>query len=417
MSYQETLDYLYTATPAFHMLGAKAYKPGPENTLRLMQAVGNPHIGLRAIHIAGTNGKGSTSHMIAAALLASGYRVGLYTSPHLVDYRERIRVLQPDQPEADSMVSEQYVIRWVEQYQAVLEELKPSFFEMATAMAFCYYREQNVDIAVIEVGLGGRLDSTNIITPLLSVITNIGMDHTEFLGNSLAAIAQEKAGIIKPKIPVVIGETHPETAPVFLAQAAAQDAPIHFADQCSPHPIRDCELHGLYQSHNIQTAYTALQLLGISQEAIQTGMSHVVRYTGLQGRWQQLQTQPLLLCDTGHNSHGIRYVAEQLQALLHDKPTAQLHIVFGMVNDKDVNVVLQLLPRNAHYYFTQAHTHRAIPCQTLLTMAADYGLTGQSYDTTPAALQAAQANARIDDIIFVGGSNYIVGEVLAQLKS
>lgn len=430
MTYQQTLNYLYASQPSFHLQGAAAYKPGLENTCLLMEHLGNPHCQFRSIHIAGTNGKGSTSHLIAAALQAAGYKVGLYTSPHLVDFRERIRI-------NGQMVPEEYVVQFIAEHRLFLENIKPSFFETTMAMAFSYFAQQQVDIAVIEVGLGGRLDSTNIITPLLSVITNIGMDHTEFLGNTLAAIAREKAGIMKPHVPCVIGETHEETAPIFIAYAQecgilgegleTTDCRIWFADQCGylarrrMREVPDCQLHGTYQTHNIQTAYVALQVLNhysplqIPATAIADGFAHVCTMTGLRGRWEVLRLQPLTICDTGHNSHGIRYVANQLQTLISEGHT--LRIVFGMVNDKDVDVVMRLMPTEAVYYFTQAATHRAIPAQEMCTLWNSLhthfpAQHNAAYTSVAEAVHAAQTDATDTDVIFIGGSNYVVGEAL-----
>ena len=430
MTYQQTLNYLYASQPAFHLQGAAAYKPGLENTCLLMEHMGNPHCQFRSIHIAGTNGKGSTSHLIAAALQAAGYKVGLYTSPHLVDFRERIRI-------NGQMVPEEYVVQFIAEHRLFLENVKPSFFETTMAMAFSYFAQQQVDIAVIEVGLGGRLDSTNIITPLLSVITNIGMDHTEFLGNTLAAIAREKAGIMKPHVPCVIGETHEETAPIFIAYAQecgilgegleTTDCRIWFADQCGylarrrMREVPDCQLHGTYQNNNIQTAYVALQVLNhysplqIPAPAIADGFAHVCTMTGLRGRWEVLRLQPLTICDTGHNSHGIRYVANQLQTLISEGHT--LRIVFGMVNDKDVDVVMRLMPTEAVYYFTQAATHRAIPAQEMCTLWNSLhthfpAQHNAAYTSVAEAVHAAQTDATDTDVIFIGGSNYVVGEAL-----
>ncbi len=430
MTYQQTLNYLYASQPAFHLIGAAAYKPGLENTYLLMEHLGNPHRHFRSIHVAGTNGKGSTSHLIAAALQAAGYKVGLYTSPHLVDFRERIRI-------NGQMVPEEYVVQFVKENHLFLEDIKPSFFETTMAMAFSYFAQQQVDIAVVEVGLGGRLDSTNIITPLLSVITNIGMDHTEFLGNTLAAIAREKAGIMKPHVPCVIGETNKETAPVFIARAQeceilgdgleTTDCRIWFADQCGylakrrMREVPDCQLHGTYQNNNMQTAYVALQVLNhysplqIPTAAIADGFAHVCTMTGLRGRWEVLCLQPLTICDTGHNSHGIRYVADQLQTLISKGHT--LRIVFGMVNDKDVDVVMRLMPTEAVYYFTQAATHRAIPAQKMCTLWNTLHTRfpakhNAAYPSVAEAVRAAQADAKDTDVIFIGGSNYVVGEAL-----
>ena len=335
-TYQQTIDYLYASQPAFHLVGAAAYKPGLDNTYRLMSHLGNPHEKLRAVHVAGTNGKGSTSHLIAATLQAQGYKVGLFTSPHLVDFRERIRI-------SGEMISEDTVVQFVTENRSFLDELRPSFFETTMALAFWYFAEQQVDIAVIEVGLGGRLDSTNIITPLLSVITNIGIDHTEFLGNTLPQIAEEKAGIIKPNVPCVIGETHPETQDIFLARARVcsilgdgietTNCRLWFADQCGYMRKRRlkeapvCQLQGNYQNKNQQTAFVALQALrnycgiSLSREAIATGFAEVCTLTGLRGRWEILSHSPLTICDTGHNGHGIHYVADQLRSLITNHTT------------------------------------------------------------------------------------------------
>ena len=432
MTYQETIQYLYASQPAFHLVGAAAYKPGLDNTYRLMAHLGNPHERLRAVHIAGTNGKGSTSHLIAATLQAQGYRVGLFTSPHLVDFRERIRI-------SGEMIPEEMVIEFVENNRAFLDEVRPSFFETTMALAFWYFAELQVDIAVIEVGLGGRLDSTNILTPLLSVITNIGIDHTEFLGTTLTQIAHEKAGIIKSHIPCVIGETHPDTQQVFLNRAhecdilgdglETTDCRIWFADQCGfmrrrrlkEAPI--CQLQGCYQEKNQQTAFVALQVLRnhcnikISPEAIATGFAQVCTLTGLRGRWEILSESPLTICDTGHNSHGIRYVVEQLKTENGKLKTekGKLHIVFGMVSDKDIDVVLNLLPEEAVYYFTQPNTSRALPAAELqakwhaLHPMHKYNMC---FDSVCNAIAATKEQAIAEDIIFIGGSNYVVGEAL-----
>ena len=432
MTYQETIQYLYASQPAFHIVGAAAYKPGLDNTYRLMAHLGNPHERLRAVHIAGTNGKGSTSHLIAATLQAQGYKVGLFTSPHLVDFRERIRI-------SGEMIPEEMVIEFVENNRAFLDEVRPSFFETTMALAFWYFAELQVDIAVIEVGLGGRLDSTNILTPLLSVITNIGIDHTEFLGTTLTQIAHEKAGIIKSHIPCVIGETHPDTQQVFLNRAhecdilgdglETTDCRIWFADQCGfmrrrrlkEAPI--CQLQGCYQEKNQQTAFVALQVLRnhcnikISTEAIATGFAQVCSLTGLRGRWEILSESPLTICDTGHNSHGIRYVVEQLKTENGKLKTekGKLHIVFGMVSDKDIDVVLNLLPEEAVYYFTQPATSRALSASQLLAQWLSLHPTHQTchcFDSVATAITTAQKEASNEDIIFIGGSNYVVGEAL-----
>ncbi len=451
MTYAQTIDYLYASQPAFHLVGASAYKPGLDNTYRLMAHLGNPHEQLRAVHVAGTNGKGSTSHLIAAALQAQGYKVGLFTSPHLVDFRERIRI-------SGEMIPEDTVVQFVADNRAFLDELRPSFFETTMALAFWYFAQQQVDIAVVEVGLGGRLDSTNILTPLLSVITNIGIDHTEFLGDTLTQIAGEKAGIMKPHVPCVIGETHPETQEVFLARAGAceilgagletTDCRLWFADQCGYMRKRrlkeapECQLQGVYQDKNQQTAFVALQVLRnicgieLSKEAIAQGFAEVCTLTGLRGRWEILSQKPLTICDTGHNGHGLRYVAEQLRTTLNNSTpfyttlnnsTPSLHIILGMVNDKDIDTVLGLLPTEAVYYFTQPATSRALPAEELLRrwQALHPIANTQSpisapqspisaYPSVREALAAAQEAAAADDIIFIGGSNYVVGEVLQQ---
>ena len=442
MTYQQTIDYLYTSQPVFHMVGAAAYKPGLDNTYRLMAHLGNPHEQLRAVHVAGTNGKGSTSHLMAAALQAQGYRVGLFTSPHLVDFRERIRI-------SGEMIPEEMVVQFVAENRAFLDELRPSFFETTMALAFWYFAQQQVDIAVVEVGLGGRLDSTNILTPLVSVITNIGIDHTEFLGDTLAQIAGEKAGIMKLHVPCVIGETQPETKEVFLARAGeceilgagleTTDCRLWFADQCGYMRKRrlkeapECQLQGVYQDKNQQTAYVALQVMRnycgveLSKEAIAKGFADVCRLTGLRGRWEVLSQSPLTICDTGHNGHGVRYVAEQLRSLLttlhHATPchttlhnaTPTLHIILGMVNDKDIDTVLGLLPEEAVYYFTQPASARALPAEQLRkkwqSLYPDHR-GNSSFALVREALEAAQEVATADDIIFIGGSNYVVGEVL-----
>lgn len=427
MSYDEAVSYLYNSRPPFHQIGASAYKPGLENTMRLMAHTGNPHEQLRAIHVAGTNGKGSTSHLIASALQAAGLKVGLFTSPHLVSLTERIRINGQPIPEAE-------IAGFIEENKTFLDETAPSFFETMTALAFAYFVREKVDIAVIETGLGGRLDSTNVITPILSVITNIGMDHTEFLGNTLTKIAKEKAGIIKPNIPVVIGESHPQTINVFLSKAQECGAEIYFADQCEYlrrtrlRVAPECELQGIYQEHNLQTAFVALRALKLSavsipHTAIREGFAHVCSMTGLQGRWETLCKRPLTICDTGHNSHGIQYVARQLKEL--DNP--HVWIVFGMVNDKDTDVVMRLLPSDQpsamriqryHYIFTTPTTQRARSAQEMLELWESIHGTascGQhiAIDDPKEAIRYAQTHAADEDAIFIGGSNYLVGDAIS----
>lgn len=417
MNYQETTEYLFNSTPVFEKIGAKAYKPGLQTTFALDDHFGHPHQKYKTIHIAGTNGKGSSSHTLAAILQSQGYKVGLYTSPHLVDFRERIR-------ENGECVPEQYVIDFVEENRAFFEPLHPSFFELTTAMALKYFAEQEVDYAVIEVGLGGRLDCTNIITPILSIITNISFDHTQFLGNTLAEIAGEKAGIIKPGVPVVIGEYLPETRPVFENKAKAENAPILFAQDFDADHLEssetcdvDMELKGSYQERNKKTILTALlilrQKLAISDEAIREGFAHVCELTGLRGRWEKLNDAPLTICDTGHNLAGWNYLAPQINSVKAETK----HIVFGMVDDKDVVHVLQLLKEKLEnrvkYYWTQPSTKRAIPVEKLRELALKFGLHGETYHSVKEAYNAALKNAEKDDFVFVGGSSYVVADLLS----
>lgn len=409
------------------MVGKDAYKPGLENTLRLMAHLGNPHEQLRAIHVAGTNGKGSTSHLIAAVLQAQGYKVGLFTSPHLVSLTERIRI-------NGTPIPEDQVADFITRHRAFLDETQPSFFETMTALAFDYFVREQVDFAVVEVGLGGRLDSTNVLTPILSVITNIGLDHTELLGNTLPKIAREKAGIIKPHVPCVIGETHPQTMNIFLDKAQechilgdgleTTNCRIWFADQCGYlrrcrlREAPECELKGNYQEHNLQTAYVALQVLrnhvitgsqdlGISKTAIAFGFAHVCSLTGLRGRWETLCNKPLIICDTGHNSHGIQYVAKQLRELTNP----HVWIVFGMVNDKDTETVMRLLPTGDkyQYIFTTPNTQRARTAEEMLAL---WNKEGIALNDPKEAIAYARAHASEKDAVFIGGSNYLVGEAL-----
>lgn len=410
MNYQETKEYLFNSTPVFEKIGAKAYKPGLQTTHELDEHFVHPHRQYKTIHIAGTNGKGSCSHTIAAILQSQGYKVGLYTSPHLVDFRERIRV-------NGECLPEQYVIDFVEENRAFFEPLHPSFFELTTAMAFKYFAEQKVDYAVIEVGLGGRLDCTNIITPVLSVITNISFDHTQFLGNTLAEIAGEKAGIIKPDVPVVIGEYIEETRPVFEKVAEERHSPILFAQDEDISMNVDMELKGSYQERNRKTILAALnvlhQTMTISDEAIRNGFGHVCELTGLRGRWEKLGEAPLVICDTGHNLAGWKYLATQIN----DVDAQVKHIVFGMVDDKDVEHVLQLLrdklKNGVKFYWTQPSTKRAIPVEKLRDTALKYNLYGEMYHSVKEAYMTAKENAKNDDFIFVGGSSYVVADLLS----
>ena len=412
MTYKETIEYLFNSTPVFEHVGASAYKPGLQTTEILDAHYGHPHKNFKTIHIAGTNGKGSVSHSLASILQEAGYKVGLYTSPHLIDFRERIRV-------NGIPVSEEYVIRFVEDFKHLnskrIHPLSPSFFELTTALAFKYFAEEKVDIAVIEVGLGGRLDCTNIITPILCVITNISFDHTQFLGNTLAQIASEKAGIIKHQVPVVIGETTKETRPVFENKAKEMDAPIFFAEEIDRSECNqyEFELKGSYQKKNLRTILCAMKRLPfIHPEHIQKGLTNVCKNTGLMGRWQTLSTHPLIICDTGHNVGGWKYLAPQISSV----PCDRLHIVFGMVDDKDIRNVLSMLPKNAVYYFTQANNHRAIPAQQVGELAKEYGLSGNTYPTVAQAYEEAKSSASEKDFIFIGGSSYIVADLLCHIS-
>ena len=414
MSYSAIIQYLYQAAPAFSSVGAGAYKEGLSTTMALDIHFGHPHQHFRTIHVAGTNGKGSVSSTLAAILQSAGLRVGLYTSPHLVDFRERIRV-------NGEMISEQRVIDFVEQERDFFEPLYPSFFELTTALAFQYFAEQQVDVAVVEVGLGGRLDCTNIIRPDLCVITNISFDHQQFLGDTLPLIAGEKAGIIKTGVPVVIGETngHADVREVFARTAKARGAIIRFADE-EAFPAVECELKGDYQRANMQTVQCALDELRkqrtyrdlLTDEAIAYGFAHVCELTGLQGRWQQLRERPTLVCDAGHNAAGIAYIVRQLAS----QPNAHLRIVFGMVDDKDYMFALAELGKlqaRATYYFTQPSCKRALPAETLAAAYQAKAIPARSFSTVQAAVQAAVAEASPDDFIFVGGSCYVVADLLS----
>lgn len=406
MNYLETIEYLYHAAPTFQKVGAAGYKEGLDNTLTLDEHFGHPHQQYKTIHVAGTNGKGSCSHTIAAILQATGMKVGLYTSPHLVDFRERIKI-------NGQCVSKEYVIDFVEQERAFFEPLHPSFFEITTAMAFKYFADEKVDIAVIEVGLGGRLDCTNIITPILSVITNISKDHTQFLGNTLHEIASEKAGIIKRGVPVVIGETVPETKEVFLEKASKMEAPILFAENfdISKYQNYDFQLKGSYQEKNRRTILCAAHQLELPEEAIRQGMQEVCQTTGLMGRWQQLQSSPTVICDTGHNVGGWEYLSKQIRK----QSCRQCRIVFGMVDDKEIDKVMAMLPKDAVYYWTQAETKRAVDVSQVKALGDSLSLQGTSYPDVLTAYHAALNEAAADDFIFVGGSSYVVADLLAGL--
>lgn len=406
MTYEETVKYLYDSVPMFQNVGAAGYKEGLQNTMTLDEHFGHPHRTFRTIHVGGTNGKGSCSHTIAAMLQSEGYKVGLYTSPHLVDFRERIRI-------NGECIGKQYVIDFVENERSFFEPLHPSFFELTTALAFKYFAEQKVDYAVIEVGLGGRLDCTNIINPVLSVITNISLDHTQFLGDTLAKIATEKAGIIKNAVPVVIGETNEETKPVFMAAAEKNNAPIIFADNenTDEYDGIEFELKGNYQQKNRATILCVARQLGISRESIIKGMATVCEATGLTGRWQTLGTQPLVICDTGHNAGGWQYLAEQISQVECDT----CRMVFGMVDDKDMDAVMAMLPKNATYYWTQAETKRAVSSTAIMAKGKEYGLNGTPYPDVISAYRAALTDAASTDFVFVGGSSYVVADLLTGI--
>ena len=425
--YDQTIEYLYARLPVFHHIGSAAYKPGLDDSIQLMKTLNNPQNNYRTIHIAGTNGKGSVSHLLAAVLQQSGYKVGLYTSPHLVDFRERIRV-------NGEMIEQQYVVDFVEQHKSMFDVIEPSFFEATMAMAFNYFSDCKVDIAVIEVGLGGRLDSTNIITPELSVITNISFDHVGFLGDTLEKIAFEKAGIIKQNIPVVIGESVPETSRVFEMKVMEEDAPIYYAEkhiqvtfkkyeknymivETSDNKTYQVGLCGNYQLKNIATALTTIDQLNeldfkITDAAIANGFEKVTEITGFRGRWQVLQQTPTVVADTGHNVGGFQYITEQLKVQTYKT----LRIVIGMVNDKDISAVLALLPTNARYYYTQAAIERALPAEELMKQAETFCLSGHAYSSVKEAVTSALKDADPNDFVFIGGSNFVVGEALANLS-
>jgi dihydrofolate synthase/folylpolyglutamate synthase len=429
MTYNETVDYLFSLLPAYHRVGKPAYKGNLDNTLELDRYFGHPHRRFRTVHVAGTNGKGSVSHMTASMLQEAGYRTGLYTSPHLKDFRERIRI-------NGMMIGKEEVVRFVEEHDGLIRRIKPSFFELTVALAFDYFARMEVDVAVIEVGMGGRLDSTNIITPELSVITNIGHDHMEFLGDTLEAVAGEKAGIIKEGVPVIIGETQAATRQVFLRRAETVNAPLTFADRhyrCRLGRIYpnsslrqfgltflaegltmkgETPLGGLAQRKNIQTAAAVADALSagfsLSREHFFRGVAEVVNNTGLMGRWQILSHSPLTVCDTGHNREGLEYVVKQIKSTKKER----LHMVIGFVNDKDIGLVLPLFPRDAVYYFTRASVPRALDEKLLKAAAAAYGLAGKTYPAVTVAVDAARAAAGPHDMIFIGGSTFVVADTI-----
>jgi len=432
MTYQQTLDYLYSQLPMFHRIGSAAYKANLDNTIAICNLLNNPQNKFKSIHVAGTNGKGSTSHMIASILQSSGLKVGLYTSPHLKDFRERIRV-------NGKMISQKFIIDFVEKYEKEFAKIQPSFFEWTVGLAFDYFSKQKVDMAVIEVGLGGRLDSTNVIHPVVSVITNISYDHQNLLGNTLRKIAGEKAGIIKPRVPVIIGETQSEVKDVFVNKVKKAKSHIYFADeyyrvvnhkQSYKDKLRlivdvkgkngkftyknlQCELPGLYQKKNILTVLKTIDVLKqkkypISERSVRNGISNVIKQTGLQGRWQLLSKRPLTIADTGHNEAGIKEVLSQIKLT----PHKNLHFVLGMVNDKDISKILSLLPKSATYYFCRASIPRALDQNELALSAKIFGLKGKIYPSVKKALKVAEGSAKTNDLIFIGGSTFVVAEAL-----
>lgn len=403
MTYQETLDWMFGQLPMYQQKGAAAMNAKLDNIISFCNVLDNPEKKFKSIHVAGTNGKGSSSHMLASILQEAGYKVGLYTSPHLKDFRERIKI-------NGKVVSEDFVVNFIEQHKPFLEYQKLSFFEMTVGMAFSYFAEEDVDIAIVEVGLGGRLDSTNIITPVVSLITNIGMDHTQFLGDTLEKIALEKAGIIKPKVPVVISETQPETKMIFNLIAHQLKSAIVFADD-QPAKGYTTDLLGEYQKKNINGVVAAIsQLKGfdVPEESISKGLVNVIKNTGLLGRWQILQQNPLVVCDTAHNKEGLQLVLNQVQKQTY----YQLHIVLGFVSDKDVKSVLQLFPKEAHYYFVRPSIPRGLDVGTLEEIAKEQGLMGEKYMSVQQGFQKALDNADDEDMIYVGGSTFVVAEVV-----
>lgn len=428
MDYNQTIEYLYSQVPMFHRVGSSAYKDNLENTYKLDNHLGHPHQKYKTIHVGGTNGKGSVSNFLCSILMESGYKVGLYTSPHIVDFKERIRV-------NGKKISEEFVVDFVEKHKSFFEPLQPSFFELITAMCFEYFAQQKVDIAVIEVGMGGRLDCTNIINPLVSVVTNISLDHTQFLGNTIAEIAKEKAGITKKNTPLILGESNTQYNKVFFEQAELMDAPIILANNklqtsegfinqdnelcinvfkageiCYPQ-IKSAQT-GIYQYKNIITTLATIEELksiglNISKENIYDGFKKVNQNTGFYGRWQTISNNPLTICDTGHNEAGIKLVVENLSKIEYNN----LRIVIGFVSDKDIEKILKLLPKNAIYYFVNANIARALNSQDLKMQALNHGLMGESYQSVKEGLLQAQKDAKQNDLIFVGGSNFVVAEI------
>ena len=405
MTYQDTVNWMFSQLPMYQHQGKSAFKEDLSNTLKLSEYLNHPESKFKSVHVAGTNGKGSTSHILASILLEAGYKVGLYTSPHLKDFRERIKINGSD-------ISEQFVTDFIMQHQSFFEANTLSFFEMTVGMAFDYFSKQKVDIAFIEVGLGGRLDSTNIITPEVSVITNIGIDHTQFLGNTLEAIAFEKGGIIKQNVPVVIGETQNEIKEIFYNISKEKNAKIIFADKAIMEAYKS-DLKGSYQYKNIKTAVQTINELRqkgfvISEQQIEKGLKNVVKNTGLRGRWQVLQSHPKVICDTAHNREGLTYVMQQLL----NEDFEALHIVFGVVNDKDLDTIIELLPKKATYYLCKPDIPRGMDTNTLNTFFNDFGLVSELYNSVKEAYNSALIHANSSDLIFVGGSTFVVAEII-----
>lgn len=428
MRYKETLDYLFSQLPMFQRIGAAAYKANLDNTLALCALTGNPQRDFKAIHVAGTNGKGSVSHMLASIMQENNLKTGLFTSPHLSDFRERIKI-------DGKMIDKDFIVEFIDKYKADFEKIKPSFFEMTFALATCWFKENKVDIAIVETGMGGRLDSTNVITPLLSIITNISPDHTQFLGKTLEVIAHEKAGIIKPGIPVVIGETNPITEPVFKEKAIINQSPLFFADRmvevvAESTPQYEARMNitalahgfslkfsspltGHYQLKNIATVVAAIETLkstypDFEEISLRDGINNTIKNTGLQGRWQILGNTPLTICDIAHNPDGITQIVNQLSRMSYNK----LHFVIGMVNDKDISEILRLLPGDATYYFCKADIPRGLDANELKALAENECLHGEAYDSVQLAKAAAEKAAFQNDLIFIGGSAFVVAEIV-----
>ncbi|NLN26384.1 MAG: bifunctional folylpolyglutamate synthase/dihydrofolate synthase [Bacteroidetes bacterium] len=408
MTYKETLEWMFAQLPMYQKIGGAAYKKDLQATLDMMKYLNHPEVGFKSILVAGTNGKGSVSHMLASIFQEAGYKTGLYTSPHLRDFRERIKI-------NGKMIPESEVTNFINAHASFLKSEKLSFFEMTVGLAFEYFRKEKVAVAIIETGMGGRLDSTNVIRPEVSVITNIGLDHTQFLGNSPAEIAAEKAGIIKYKIPVVIGEENEETLPVFIKTANAQEAPLILAEKDETYKINEItlDLKGDYQQKNLKTVLSTIKILQdlnwkLPEVAVVNGLSHVVRNTGLLGRWQQLQDCPKVICDTGHNKEGLKWVVNQLRKEKYDK----LHIVLGVVSDKDLNQILPLFPKDAIYYFCKPDIPRGMSAELLKDAARPFALEGKAYATVQEAYQNALKKAAPEDLVFVGGSTFVVAEVI-----